>query len=583
MKSIETLLKSIKKDFSEKKFDKFIHDITFPKFKRIAPGTIIEFKFPITVLVGPNGAGKSSILHALWGTPKGYSTSRFWFSTKVDPIEDFGNGVPRYWYSHFIKELDQVVQTRKVFGTKRLGYWEPSKPSTQDGMKPVEKGPGTEYRSSDRWSPVVRDVTYINTKAETSAFDRFFYQTNGLNLQKRQETFVYESGRLQNVISKGLAVQNIGKGQFVFSNDDIAPESLKVINQILGKEYTSASRIVHRFYDRNAAPSVIFRTKAHTYSESFAGSGELAVVNMVLELEKISPRGLLLLDEPETSLHPGAQTQLINYLLQIIDEKKIQVVVSTHSPTFVDMLPEEALIVLDETADGTKVTPNATKASAFYKLGHPDPNRYSIFVEDPLLKVMVEVALYRNTRPELRNNCDVIAATCGVSEMLSHHVPVFVSSKLPIIMVLDGDQKPLLDLLKDPEQLSPEQKTELVATIKKDYNVNIVGSNPDVDGWLKWVKKHVIVIDETCPEQVFTKILNPDLVGLDAMSNAECKKKMKSILNRRGDDTSAQAAPALFRSKLNDSYLANGFVVQSLESLANKLQTALKEVPLGKK
>jgi predicted ATPase len=77
MNSSETLIKSIKKDFLAKKFDKFIHDITFPKFKRIAPATKIEFKFPITLLVGPNGAGKSSILHALWGTPMGYSTSRF--------------------------------------------------------------------------------------------------------------------------------------------------------------------------------------------------------------------------------------------------------------------------------------------------------------------------------------------------------------------------------------------------------------------------------------------------------------------------------------------------------------------------
>lgn len=112
MKSIETLITSIEKNFGEKKFDKFIHSITFPKFKKLEPFTRIDFRFPITLLVGPNGAGKSSVLHALWGAPRGYSTSRFWFSTKVDPIEGVRNDVPRYWYSHFIKELNQVVETR---------------------------------------------------------------------------------------------------------------------------------------------------------------------------------------------------------------------------------------------------------------------------------------------------------------------------------------------------------------------------------------------------------------------------------------------------------------------------------------
>ncbi len=582
MKPIETLIESISKAFNEKKFDRFIHDITFPKFKRIAAGARIDFRYPITLLVGPNGAGKSSVLHALWGTPKNYSTSRFWFSTPVDPIEGVRNDVPRYWYSHYIRDLDRLVQTRKVFGTKRLGYWEPSKPSTQDGMDPLLRGPKTKYRASDRWSPVVRKVTYINTKAETSAFDRFFYQSSVANLQQRQATFVRESARLHNAISKGLTTQHIGKGQFVFSNQAIGPVSLKIINKILGKEYTSATRIVHRFYDRNGAPSVIFRTQSHTYSESFAGSGELAVVNMVLELEKVPANGLLLLDEPETSLHPGAQTQLINYLLEMVDEKKIQVVISTHSPTFVDLLPETALVVLDETPAGTNVMANATKASAFSKLGHPDPHRYTIFVEDVLLKVLVEVALYRNTSKEIRDKCDVIAATCGASEMLSHHIPIFVSSKLPVLMVLDGDQQTLLDEIKDPVELSPAAKSQLIEKIEKTHKVKIVGSKPDVDGWLKWAKERVIAINETCPEQIFLQLLKPDLAEIATMSNQECKKQLRQTLNKRGDDTSAQVLPALFRTKINDNYQENGMIVAKLTSLAEKITAAFEYVPIRK-
>ncbi|MDX3775797.1 ATP-binding protein, partial [Chromatiaceae bacterium AAb-1] len=132
--SIRDLINNIKADFESKKFDKFIHEINFPKFKNFMPGAKICFRFPISVIVGPNGGGKSSILHAMWGMPQGYSTSRFWFSTPVDPIESTRGEQNRYWYTHYIKSVDRVVQCRKIAGNKRNGYWEPSRPNQSEGM-----------------------------------------------------------------------------------------------------------------------------------------------------------------------------------------------------------------------------------------------------------------------------------------------------------------------------------------------------------------------------------------------------------------------------------------------------------------
>lgn len=76
MKKIDELVSNIEKKFRDKEFDKFIHEINFPKFKSFAPNTKLGLNFPVTVLVGPNGGGKSSVLHAAWGMPLGSSTSR---------------------------------------------------------------------------------------------------------------------------------------------------------------------------------------------------------------------------------------------------------------------------------------------------------------------------------------------------------------------------------------------------------------------------------------------------------------------------------------------------------------------------
>src|SRR5262245_54932633 len=130
---LDKLLSEAKKFDPERPTDGFIREATFTNFKNIEPGTKLVFRFPLTAIVGANGTGKSSILHALWGMPRGYSTSRFWFSTAVDPIAA-GKDPPSYWYEHWISKLKTFAQTRKVFGTKRHGYWEPARALARDGM-----------------------------------------------------------------------------------------------------------------------------------------------------------------------------------------------------------------------------------------------------------------------------------------------------------------------------------------------------------------------------------------------------------------------------------------------------------------
>jgi len=85
---IGDLVEKLKKFKPGSPLKHFITHARFPKFKNIEPGTQIDFQFPITALVGANGIGKTSVLHALWGMPFGSSTSRFWFATDLDPIED---------------------------------------------------------------------------------------------------------------------------------------------------------------------------------------------------------------------------------------------------------------------------------------------------------------------------------------------------------------------------------------------------------------------------------------------------------------------------------------------------------------
>lgn len=578
--AIDDLTTAIQKKFDANEFDKFIHTMCFPKYKNFAPGTRIDFRFPVTLLVGPNGGGKSSVLHAAWGMPLMHSTSRFWFSTPVDPIDFDERDQNRYWYSHYIKALRKIVESRKMSGNKRHGYWEPTRPAQKEGMQamPAKDSVNAPYMSGsgDRWSQVERTPYYFNAKAETSAFDRFFNSNSITTLDKRQDYFVRYSAKLKEVIDGDLSSLSYYTLERVAENRLLSVSQLGTVNQILQKSYKSARYINHKFYDKHTfSPSVVFETEALSYSECFAGSGELAVVNYVLALEKLKPYDLLLLDEPETSLHPGAQEKLMEHLLRIVNEKHVQVIISTHSPALVQLLPASALVVLEETEHGIAPRANPTKGAAFERLGAVDKEKIVILTEDKLLKVVVDRA--RDHLPKiLQKKIQVIPSELGVSEMLSNQVRAHIQSGAKVIMVLDGDQKPVEEIFQqDPDDLSPKQKRAVEKKLK-GLNVSLVGSVDDLDGWLRWCKKRIVILDQVCPEQILLELLSPSAPLLTKLgaTNSEFKNAAKQALSRSRNETTAEAHYHILKSKLGEIATGSG-LDQSIRALAERLKMKL--------
>ena len=111
---------------------------------------------------------------------------------------------------------------------------------------------------------------------------------------------------------KGTQDNKVGNLEILSEN------TVKRIGKILNKEYTDIRVAEHKLY-RNMGTSVYMKNKYEMgYSEANAGSGEIAVVQLVRRIEKAKDYSLVLLDEPEVSLHPGAQENLKEYLLEAI-------------------------------------------------------------------------------------------------------------------------------------------------------------------------------------------------------------------------------------------------------------------------
>ncbi|WP_153977315.1 ATP-dependent nuclease [Paenibacillus xylanilyticus] len=424
------------KAFEGGAFKNFIKYIKFPFFKNLEQDTEINFSFPLTVFVGENGAGKSSLLQALYGAPKGKSPGEFWFSTSVDPIEEFGENRHCFFYGFYDgNELKEVLKTRAK-RKKNPDYWETSRPIKRYNMKVI-----------DRYGPIEKEVLYLDFRSELSAFDQFFYfgeLKEYLASKTKQDYLRNQSAMLKRVFDENKIYTSGAKEQNK-GIVNLTKTELNLISYILGRKYNSGRIARHKLFG-NWGTSVVLEREGFKYSEAHAGSGEIAIVKLVHELLKAPNGSLILLDEPEVSLHPGAQKRLKILLLKLSLEKKHQIVISTHSSNFVENLPKEAIKLFYQQVSNNKikVQDECWYNEAFYRLGDTYSLSYRIQVEDRLAQKLVQKVIDHIGRDKFRN-LDVFFAPGGASVIKNSYIKLY-SSEFPNqhFVIFDGDQKPNL-------------------------------------------------------------------------------------------------------------------------------------------
>lgn len=540
--AINELIEILRKFKPGKPLKNYITHARFPKFKSIEPGTQIDFDFPLTAIVGANGIGKSSVLHAMWGMPFGYTTSKFWFATELDPIESTQKDPQRYVYGHWNDAYQNIVETRKARLGKKDDYWEPYRRSEADGMPPIPPEP-YHGKSKDRWNPVKRKVVYINFKMTFGSFDRYFYTDEGLKGDEKRQPMKLEARRLKSIISKNLQSYKHGAKQKLFENRPLTNSELLGVSSILGREYQAARFVRHSLYPGNRGQdiSVVFK-RGLEYSEAFAGSGEIAAVSAVVQILAAEDYSLILLDEPETSLHPGAQRALLRFLLEQIKLKKHQVVISTHSSDFLDGLPPEAIKVLED--NGNQQTRALAKCSpyvALHRLGRPPLNKRRILVEDPLAALLIMQAA-KDLDPGETSALEVKVAPGGAESIIKYHIPTAIASGDDIFVFLDGDKKKV-DSFSDPNNIPPAKHPNLGQLLKDELGCEphfLPPGGNDKEGhskskiesqiaYLRWASKRLAYLPKRCPEQILLDSLDPITAG-KAKDSKHAKELLRGIL-----------------------------------------------------
>jgi energy-coupling factor transporter ATP-binding protein EcfA2 len=449
-------------------------------------------------MVGQNGSGKTSVLQALYGCPNRYSTAKFWFSTSMDPIEDGGGDTGnRFIYEYTLPTLKpKLVEIIKIRRSRKYNpdYWETARPQIRDKMEIVAKVSDEEkdYRTkkNERWVPVKKSVVYIDFKAEISAFDRFFNFgcfTERKTIKTKQDYLRLRSKALKNIID-GKSTSFHGKT--IRKIEKLTGNALKQISKILGKAYTEATIVYHNLFETEGM-TIIFKQKGLDYTEAVAGSGEVAVVSCVKQILDAKNSSLILMDEPEVSLHPGAQSKLKEFLLEEIKWKEHQVVITTHSSSFVNGLPRESIKVFYQRDDGKfDVIPESEPEQAFVRLGDETYAGIDIVVEDELMKGLVAKALQSLGKNDEYNvkvypgGGEAIKGTIINSMVAERQVK-------KVLVLLDGDQKIHKELFNFAE-IKEEQRSNIDQLAIKHIGRKLTLPEPSSDDPEKIKKKYLL-------------------------------------------------------------------------------------------
>ncbi len=241
----------------------------------------------------------------------------------------------------FIKEQRLIEkritssEERRSYSSSKIEYVTVISENAGKLKKEIEKAMGMHSALANQL-----DSSYITRLFETKEkMDKDSFETNLRDLQQKQEKLKhYGLAEIKNT-SKLRYMPEFAKDLFVYFCDAI--EKYKVFESLISKldlyERIVNSKLSFKkmILSREDGISVVTDEKQNLELTSLS-SGEQEILVLYYKLIFESDVNLLLIDEPEISLHVAWQKEILDDFKQIVAlNKSVQVIISTHSPQII--------------------------------------------------------------------------------------------------------------------------------------------------------------------------------------------------------------------------------------------------------
>ncbi|MCD7825536.1 MAG: AAA family ATPase [Clostridiaceae bacterium] len=191
----------------------------------------------------------------------------------------------------------------------------------------------------------------------------------------------------------------------------------------------------------------ILQDGAVRYSEKRFSTGEMAIIHLVEKLNSTEDETLFLLDEAELALHPRIQKNLLDYIKEKTEEKRLTVFIATHSVTMIKACTPQNIILLSNERDVIKVITPCYPAQAIGSVDFEVNTGYDtvIFVEDEMARLLLTAMVnqYMMVKPEKISNTYAIVPVGGYEQtaFLAKNVKDRILRQSKVVALLDEDAK----------------------------------------------------------------------------------------------------------------------------------------------
>lgn len=348
-------------------------------------GQTMRFDFPVVAVVGENGIGKSTFLKAAVCAYKNKDGKDFY------PSKMFMN---TQWDGGALSGATIEYEIRRGNTSKNLRW----KKTSDWGFTPKKEKPERKV--------FFLDISRTLPLDATAGYARIAMNSNA------------EAG-----------------------STNLSDESVRQLSYVLGQTYTKA-----RFTgtDIDSTREVGLLTKGcGEISQFHQGAGEDSILDMFKLLQDIPQQSLLVIDEVENSLHPKAQRRFVRYLLQVAKQKKIQVILSTHSPYILDELPSIARIMLLGLSDRKEIIYGISSEYALTSIDDEQHPELYIHMEDEEAVSLLWEILKKGTDRYTEILAKVSTRIVGSCSVVNTLNKLAKENKLPYksISIVDGDKR----------------------------------------------------------------------------------------------------------------------------------------------
>ena len=182
------------------------------------------------------------------------------------------------------------------------------------------------------------------------------------------------------------------------------------------------------------------------------------MLDLLALVSKAPKSSLVIIDEVEASLHPQAQRGLMTELLRLAFDKKLQILLSTHSPYILEQLPAVARVFVSLDRDARRQV--LYGVSADFALNQMDDEQHEeldLYCEDDEAVYLIERILAVGSPASLQR---VRITPVGPANAVKTLASIAIHDKLPraTICVVDADQEPSADYMVLPGTQAPERE-----------------------------------------------------------------------------------------------------------------------------